>query len=140
MAAMVDAFHEGAFGGTRPPLCPRGHDETRDPPRIGRMDVGTLFYGARFSVTIDDRTLAHLKVVTTMKLRRGEGFLLSWTEPPGNGSGRGSFWVHPYCDMYFKFDGGRAPELDRELLDQMAVATSGNTGLHIDAALERAGR
>jgi hypothetical protein len=99
--------------------------------------MGILYYGSRFSVAIEDRTLAHLKVVTTSKLRRGEGFLLSWTEPSDNGSGRGSFWVHPYCDLYFKFDGSRAPELDRELIDEMARATSGSTGLHVDASYER---
>ncbi|MEO5921318.1 MAG: ATP-dependent DNA ligase, partial [Pseudolysinimonas sp.] len=61
---------------------------------------------------MDDRVLAHLKVVITGKLRRGEPFLLSWNEKVDTGGGRGSLWMHPGCDLVYRFDGSRSPELD----------------------------
>ena len=80
--------------------------------------MGTLYYGAaRTPITIDDRLLAHLKVVATSKLRRNEPFLVSWDEPAENGSGRGSVFIHPTCDLIYRFDGSRAAELDQQLLE-----------------------
>ena len=100
--------------------------------------MGALYYGAaRRTLIIDDRALSHLKIVTTSKLRRGEGFLLSWTEGPETGSGRGSVWIHSHTDLWYEFDGNRAPSLDRDLLDQMGRATGAGTGLHIDAIAAR---
>lgn len=99
--------------------------------------MGTLYYGHRFAITVDDRTLSHLKIVITSKLRRREGFLLSWTEPVQGGSGRASVWLHAECDLLYRFDGNTSPELDRQLLDEMAQATAGSTGLHIEASLAR---
>jgi len=61
---------------------------------------------------MEDRALAHLQVVITTKLRRGEGFLIQWDRPAENGSGRGGFWIHPNVDLTFEYDGGREPSLD----------------------------
>ena len=98
--------------------------------------MGTLYYGAsRSAVRIDDRILAHLKVLIVSKMRRNEPFLISWTEPAGNGHGRSSIWIHPYLDMVFRFDGNRAPDLDRAMLDQMSNDALNPTGVHIDAEM-----
>ena len=98
--------------------------------------MGTLFYGAaRTPITVDDRLLAHLKVVTTSKLRRNESFLLSWDEPPENGSGRGSVFIHPTCDLIYRFDGSRPAELDPDLLETMATQSMSNRGLVIEATM-----
>jgi hypothetical protein len=97
--------------------------------------MGTLYYGAvRTPITVEDRTLAHVKVLITSKLRRNESFLLSWTEPVDTGSGRGSVWIHPYLDIIYRFDGGTQPALDRELLDQMAMEASSSSGLRVEEA------
>jgi hypothetical protein len=102
--------------------------------------MGTLYYGSRRSpIEIEDRLLSHLKVVITSKQRRNEGFLLSWTEPSDSGHGRSSVWIHPQCDLIYRFEGGRAPELDRELLDRLSVESSSATGLKVDAAMIRNG-
>src|SRR3982751_5713985 len=75
--------------------------------------LGTLFYGAsRLPIRIDDRILAHVKAVVTAKMRRGEGFLISWTDSGEVGHGRSSGWVHPNCDLHYKFDGGTPPKLE----------------------------
>jgi hypothetical protein len=98
--------------------------------------MGTLYYGAaRTPIHIDDRLLAHLKVVATSKLRRNESFLLSWDEPAENGSGRGSVFIHPTCDLIFRFDGSRSAELDQALLEQMAAESMSSRGLIIQASM-----
>jgi hypothetical protein len=98
--------------------------------------MGTLYYGAgRTPINVDDRLLAHLKVVATSKLRRNESFLVSWDEPPENGSGRGSVFIHPTCDLIYRFDGSRTAELDQDLLESMATESMSNRGLVIQASM-----
>ena len=97
--------------------------------------MGTLYYGAaRTAVSMDDRILTHVKLVITTKLRRGEPFLLSWNETVDSGGGRGSLWVHPGCDIVYRFEGSRSPELDKALLDEMNTAANSNNGLRITEA------
>lgn len=44
--------------------------------------MGTIYYGGSESpIHIEDRVLAHLKVVITTKLRRGESLTVSWAHP-----------------------------------------------------------
>lgn len=43
------------------------------------LRVGTIFYGGSATpIHIEDRALAHLKVVVATKLRRNESFTVSW--------------------------------------------------------------
>ena len=102
--------------------------------------MGTLFYGAsRTPISIDDRALAHLKIVITSKLRRNESFLLSWDEPPENGSGRASVFIHASCDLIYRFDGSRPAELDQNLLETMAAESMSTRGLAIQATMPTVG-
>ncbi|HMF60041.1 MAG TPA: hypothetical protein VK595_06705 [Vicinamibacterales bacterium] len=97
--------------------------------------IGTLYYGSgRLPIKIDDRVLSHIKMVIASKLRRREAFLLSWPEPEETGGGRTSVWIHPHADLGFRFDGGRSPELDTDLLDRLAVEASTSRGILINEA------
>jgi len=97
--------------------------------------MGTLFYGSgRTPILIDDVVLAHLKILATAKLRRGEGFLLSWTDAPNVGHGRSSVWIHPGCDLHYKFDGNRPPQIDAALLDEMNVEAIQARGIELSNA------
>lgn len=97
--------------------------------------MGTLFYGAdRTPIRIDDRILAHLRAVITAKMRRGEGFLISWSDSLSIGDGRSSVWIHPACDLHYKFDGARSPKLDPELLDQLNVESIQARGIELAEA------
>lgn len=92
--------------------------------------MGKLIYGAMAtSVEIDDRTLAHLRVVIMNKLRRSEPFMFE--VDPEDGTGRRSFWMHPSVPLQFHFYGGRAPRINRAWLDALLVAASGPGGLVI---------
>jgi hypothetical protein len=100
--------------------------------------MGTLFYGAsRTPIRIDDRILAHLKLVATSKLRRNEPFLVSWHDASDVGGGRSSIWIHPTCDLHYKFDGGTPATIDQELIEQLSVAANAARGIEIDEATLR---
>lgn len=98
--------------------------------------MGTPYYGAaRTPIKMDDRVLAHVKVLVVSKLRRNEPFLLSWVESAENGHGRASVWIHAGADLVFRFDGSRQADLDKELLDSMSSEALGPTGLRVDAVM-----
>jgi len=78
--------------------------------------MGKLIYGTNRTIEIDDRALAHLKVVMLTKLRRGESFAFSWDNDVEAGSGRGTIWISPGVPLEFAFFGNRRPALNRAWL------------------------
>lgn len=94
--------------------------------------MGTFIYGsARSELQVEDRTLAHLKVVILSKLRRNECFAMSWDTPVEDGSGRSTIWVHPAMNLEFHFVGSRRPELDREWVEVLLQAANSAEGLRM---------
>ena len=81
------------------------------------------------SVDIDDRTLAHLRIVMMNKLRRSEPFMFD--VEIGDGSGRRSFWIHPAVPLQFHFFGSRQPRHNRLWIEDLILAASGPSGLSI---------
>ena len=84
---------------------------------------------------MDDRALAHVKVVILSKLRRGESFAFSWTISAQEGSGRGTIWLAPSIPLEFAFLGGRPPTLNRAWIQEMSNAAS-NGELRVTAEPE----
>lgn len=104
------------------------------PPRAPKVSIvahmGRFIYGAGGdSVEVDDRTLAHLRIIVMNKLRRGEPFM--YDTKLGDGIGRRSFWLHPSVPLQFHFSGGRAPRINRAWLDELMKAASGPNGLTV---------
>lgn len=92
--------------------------------------MGTLYYGgAQDPIHIEDRALAHLKVVVATKLRRNESFTLSWQHPEGDPRGRTTIWLHPSIPLRFVFDDPEAPELHAEWITAMANSASSSGGI-----------
>ncbi len=92
--------------------------------------MGRFIYDtAANSVDIDDRTLAHLRIVVMNKLRRAESFMFD--VEIGDGSGRRSFWVHPSVPLQFHFFGSRNPRINRAWVEDLMQAASGPNGLTI---------
>ena len=87
--------------------------------------MGMLYYGTADSpVHIDDVLLAHLKVVMTTKLRRGESFTVAWTHDACSPPGRTTLWIAPSIPLRFLFDSSEPATLDprqiRDLADQVS--------------------
>lgn len=92
--------------------------------------MGFLFYGdATEPITIDDRTLAHLKVVIATKLRRNESFTLSWRHPEGEDSGRSTLWLHPSIPLRFVFAEPVAPTLSQRWLTELSTSANTSGGI-----------
>lgn len=88
--------------------------------------MGRLFYTPESSFDIDDRLLAHLRIVMTNKLRRSEGFML---QVPTLNGGHASLWISPHNSLIIQFFGGRAPQIDHELIDKLIHDASSADGL-----------
>lgn len=92
--------------------------------------MGKFIYGATaVSVDLEDRGLAHLRVVVMTKLRRNESFMFD--VEVGDGNGRRTFWIHPSIPLQFHFFGGRPPRLNRDWIEEMICIASSATGLTI---------
>jgi len=87
--------------------------------------LGLLIYGPSSSeIEMDDRLLAHLRIVMVSKMRNHESFSLSWSLDPSQGSGRETLWVHPSIPLRFRFFGSRPPAINRAWIDLMVAAAS----------------
>lgn len=88
--------------------------------------MGTLFYSdTRTPITIEDRALSHMLIVVLSKLRRGEGFGLSWDK---DGGGRNTVWINPTSTLQFEFSGEPESTINHswiEALDRAADSTMG---------------
>lgn len=93
--------------------------------------MGHLTYGGSQEYEFEDRTLAHLKIAITMKLRRQESFLLSWSNPAERGGGRTSIWLNPGIPLTFRFSGSRPPQLNKEWLETLCELSNTAQGLTV---------
>ncbi|GAA4343728.1 ATP-dependent DNA ligase [Microbacterium rhizosphaerae] len=93
--------------------------------------MGRMIYEGSVRLDTDDRTLSHLVVVISSKLRRGESFHFSWRNDASVGDGRTTIWVHPQASLVFEFDGSRRPSYNRSWLEALSVAANSPEGLRI---------
>lgn len=96
--------------------------------------VGTIFYGGSATpIHIEDRALAHLKVVIATKLRRSESFTVSWRHPADQPPGRSTIWLHPSIPLRFVFDAPEPPELNRQWIEDLAHSANTSGGITLVA-------
>ncbi|WP_228484769.1 hypothetical protein [Microbacterium cremeum] len=92
-----------------------------------------LYYGSETGpAEIPDRILAHVKVVATTKLRRGESFLLTWRHCDGSAPGRTSIWMQPSIPLRFVFANPDPEQLDPEYLQQLANQANSSGGIVLE--------
>lgn len=105
--------------------------------------MGSMTYDG-IVIHFEDRLLAHLQIVIVNKLRRQESFAMSWRDATDVGDGRSAIWLDPSIPLYFKFEGSRAPSINKGWVDRLAESASGPQGLVVtgeDGELdERPGR
>lgn len=92
--------------------------------------MGTILYDSSSRpIHIDDRALAHLKVVIATKLRRNESFTLSWKHPEGEPVGRSTIWLHPSIPLRFTFDEPEPPELNPQWIERLMQSVNSTGGI-----------
>jgi hypothetical protein len=96
--------------------------------------VGTIYYGGSATpIHIEDRALAHLKVVISTKLRRDESFTVSWQHPDDQPRGRSTIWLHPSIPLRFVFDDPEPAKLSREWIEDLANSANSSGGITLVA-------
>lgn len=102
--------------------------------------MGSLFYGdSAEPINIEDRALAHLKIVVSTKLRRNESFTLSWRHAEADMTGRSTIWLHPSIPVRFVFDSPEPPPISRQWVEDLANSANSSGGITlIDEHIEPA--
>ena len=96
--------------------------------------MGTIYYGGSATpIHIEDRALAHLKVVIATKLRRNESFTVSWQHPSDQPRGRSTLWLHPSIPLRFVFDDPEPTELSRQWIEELANSANSSGGITLVA-------
>lgn len=94
------------------------------------MDMGTLHYGSTPEpIPIEDRALAHLKVVISTKLRRQESFTLSWRHPDGEPPGRSTIWLHPSIPLRFISADPAPVSLNQQWIEALMYSANSTGGI-----------
>lgn len=90
--------------------------------------MGTLYYGNE-EFEFEDRLLAHMKLAIVAKLLRHESFLLNWTVPVDQGSGRVSIWISRESQLTFRFAGSRPPAINRRWIEALGLNAARTGGM-----------
>lgn len=93
--------------------------------------MGTLTYDSKVVASFDDRVLAHLQHVIWAKLRRGEAFPFTWSDPNRAGLGRTSVWLSPQATLAFQYFGGRVASLNPAWIEALTKAANSPAGLSL---------
>ena len=92
--------------------------------------MGLLHYGeARFA--FDDRSLAHLQIVVSTKLRRAERFFLSWNQSSESGDERIAVWIDNGVQIYFQYSSTDQPSINRRWIEEMLDQANSSAGVHL---------
>ena len=93
--------------------------------------MGALIYDGQ-SFEFEDRALAHLQAVITMKLRRREPFLLTWSQEAADETdpvGRHALWIDNAIPLRYEFASSVPERLDDQWLNSLADLASRASGL-----------
>jgi hypothetical protein len=93
--------------------------------------MGRFIYEGGPKLELDDRTLAHVLVVVSAKLRRGEPFAFTWREESSAGANRAAVWIHAQSGLVFKFESSAQPAINGAWIDALAATANAPTGLYI---------
>lgn len=92
--------------------------------------MGTLFYD-RQEFDFDDRTLTHIQVAISTKLRRHEAFFLSWNPPLERGYGRHVIWIDNGVPVRFFYRGTKSVAINRDWIDALLLTSGSAIGMQL---------
>lgn len=94
--------------------------------------MGHLYYGSdSYSVEIDDRTLAHVKIALLTLLRAGKCIAFSFERGVSGGGGRETLWISPSSELRFRFSGSRPPRLNEVWVRSLIASAEAPTGMRL---------
>jgi len=87
-------------------------------------------------ISIDDATLAHVKIVIATKLRRQESFMMTWHPREGGDTGRLTVWIHPAIPLQFLFTSADSLPVEKHRIEEMMRGLNATGELVIDDYVE----
>lgn len=94
--------------------------------------MGVLVYDGE-AFEFEDRVLAHLQAVVTVKLRRREPFLLSWSSTEGERTVRNSVWIDNAIPLRYELHTEALGRLDQAWIDELMEMTARASGVVLAA-------
>jgi hypothetical protein len=95
--------------------------------------MGTLVYNGTAEFAFDDRVLAHLQIVIGLKLRRREGFMMTWTDRTnGDGGVVSTVWIDPSLSLLFRYSASGIPPINKDWLMLLTESSNSSAGLRLD--------
>lgn len=89
--------------------------------------MGKLVYGTGTQAMFDDRTLAHMQLVISAKLRRGESFFVSFTVEDK----AVSLWMQQAIPLQIVFDSTDPIHINRQWLEDLSNSANSAHGLQL---------
>ncbi|WP_323986771.1 DUF7882 family protein [Microbacterium plantarum] len=89
--------------------------------------MGRLMYGGVEPFEVEERSLAHLRLVIMNKLRRNESFLLHLP----HGGGVRSLWIDASMPLTLSFAGSRPATINRDWIEALMESANSSYGLQI---------
>jgi hypothetical protein len=94
--------------------------------------MGYLYYGNNsYTVKIDDRPLAHLKIAVLSLLRSGKSIAFSFEWSTGEGTVRETLWISPSTEIRFRFDDSSPVEINEGWVRSIIASEGAPTGLRL---------
>ncbi|RWZ51482.1 ATP-dependent DNA ligase [Labedella phragmitis] len=92
--------------------------------------MGSVIYNDSV-LYVDDATLAHLQYAIVQRYRRGESFLLTWTDDGSVDGRERSLWLSPNAPLSFEFDAPGDVPLELVWVDALNKTADATGGLRI---------
>ncbi|MGM1016651.1 MAG: hypothetical protein ACQEW8_03830 [Actinomycetota bacterium] len=103
--------------------------------------MGRLKYdGTSGPIPIEDETLAHLRIVIGMKLRRQESFMMTWRPREDGPDELSTVWIHPAIPLQFGFDSADAIKIDSRRIAKIMETLNATGELLLDHLSDQAVR
>jgi hypothetical protein len=94
--------------------------------------MGILVIGSNGThIAIDDRTLAHLRIVILAKLRRSESFAFNWDHGSGDDASASTVWMQPTMEVEFTLDSEEPVTINKQWADRLMHAANSVRGLEV---------
>lgn len=93
--------------------------------------MGRLIYDSGSEFEFDDRTLVHLQLMITAKLRRGEAFAFTFTSMAEGSPTRTALWMNSALALEYSYAAPAAEQLNRTWVDLLMESAHSAGGLEL---------
>lgn len=101
--------------------------------------MGTLLYGSKIEIEIEDRALWHLQIALNRRIRNLESFFFVHGGAVNGVTKSVSIWIDRGVDLAFAYDGSRLEDFNPAWVDALVEYDTSFVGLGMAAEPDYAG-